>query len=114
LRQAISMKNPWSQYWDKIRARRNNWRVVLKAEIKKWSAMSYNQVMSQLPDCECYEVEFKSKKYQVEVELLEDTELYIHVGISVDDGSLPASLWPAASSFVCLKNGPTTAILVQK
>jgi len=50
----------------------------------------------------------------VEVELLEDTELYIHVGISVDDGSLPASLWPAASSFVCLKNGPTTAILVQK
>jgi hypothetical protein len=101
------MKNPWSQYWNKIRARRDEWRPVLDAEMKKWSAMSYAQVMSKLPESECYEVEFGSKKCQVEVELLENTERYIGVGVSVDDGSLPASFWPVASSFICNKNGPT-------
>jgi hypothetical protein len=81
------MKNPWSQYWDKIRARRDEWRPVLETEMMKWSAMSCAQVVSKLPDSECYEVEFGSKKYQVEVELLENTERYIHVGLSVDDGA---------------------------
>ena len=75
----------------------------METEIKKWAALSYAQVMSKLPDSECYELEFESRKYQVEVELLENTEQYIHVGLSVDDGSLPASLSPVASSFICYK-----------
>lgn len=99
------MKNPWRRYWDRIKARREKWRPVLETEVRKWSAMSYAQVMSKLPDSECYELEFESRKYQVEVELLENTERFIHVGISVDDGSLPASFRPVFSSFIINKDG---------
>jgi hypothetical protein len=102
------MKNPWSLYWDKVRARRDEWRPILAAEMKKWSAMSWAQVMAKLPDSECYEVEFQSKRYQVEVAILENTERYILVGISVDDGSLPASFRPVSSSFICNKDDTAT------
>jgi hypothetical protein len=94
------MKNPWSQFKDGIKVRRDEWTLVLEAKVKKWSAMSYAEIMSRLPDGECYEVEVDSKKYQLEVELLEDTERYIHVEISVDDGSIPASFRPVSSSFI--------------
>lgn len=67
--------------------------------------MSYDQIVSKLPQkVECYEVEFESKKYQVEVAILENTEKYLHVGISVDDGSLPASIRPVSSSVICNKD----------
>jgi len=99
------VKNPWRRYWNKIKARREEWIPVLENEVKKWSTMSYAQVMSKLPNSECYELEFESRKYQVEVELLENTERFIHVGISVDDGSLPASFRPVSSSFIINKDG---------
>jgi len=41
----------------------------------------------------------------VEVQLLENTGTYVHVGVSVDDGSLPASLHPLSSSFIRKKTG---------
>jgi DNA relaxase NicK len=47
-----------------------------------------------------YEVEFESRKFQVEVEILENTANYIHVAVSVDDGSLPASIRPLTDSFI--------------
>jgi hypothetical protein len=99
------MTNPWRRYWDKVKARRHEWKPVLETEVKKWSALSLAQVMSKLPESECYEVEFEFKKYQVEVELLEDTDQYIHVGVAVDDGSLPASFRPVTSSFILNKDG---------
>jgi hypothetical protein len=99
------MKNPWRRYWDKIKARRDSWKPVLEAETKKWSAMPYSQIVAKLPDRnECYEVEVGCKRYQVEAALLQNTERYIHVAVSVDDGSLPASFRPAGSSFICDKN----------
>ena len=45
----------------------------------------------------------KSKTYQVEADLLEITEKYLHVSIAVDDGSLPESIRPASQSFLCGK-----------
>jgi hypothetical protein len=50
-----------------------------------------------------YQVEFEGKTYQVEVNLLENTASYIHPGISVDDGSLPASFKPVSLSFISHK-----------
>ena len=52
---------------------REQWRPVLEAEMKRWSAMSSAQLASQLADVRTYEVEFDSKKYQVEVQILENT-----------------------------------------
>ena len=62
--------------------------------------MSCAQLLSELQDVKCYEVEFDSKTYQVEVQLLENTEKYLHVMIGVDDGSLPASISPLTDTFL--------------
>jgi tRNA U54 and U55 pseudouridine synthase Pus10 len=86
-------------------ARKDEWKKVLDPEVKRWSAMSVEQLVSELRDTRVYEVELDSKKYQVEVELLENTERYINVMVSVDDGSLPASLFPLTHIFIREKTG---------
>jgi hypothetical protein len=55
---------------------------------------------ADLKDGAEYEVQFDSVTHQVEVEILEDTAAYVHVSIAVDDGSLPASIFPASDSFI--------------
>ena len=84
-------------------SRREEWRKVLDSELKRWSALSWEQLASDLREHQAYEVEFESKKYQVEVELLENTEQYLNVLVAVDDGSLPASISPATDNFICQK-----------
>ena len=84
-------------------SRRQEWQKILDAEVKRWSALSCGQLASELHELQAYEVEFESKQYQVEVELLENTETYLHVRVAVDDGSLPASFLPATHSFICRK-----------
>jgi hypothetical protein len=80
--------------------RREQWRPVLDAEVRKWSAKSWAELVAELPDEQAYEIKFESKTYQVEVQLLENTEKYVHVVVSVDDGSVPASFRPLSSSFI--------------
>jgi hypothetical protein len=72
----------------------------LDAELKRWSAKSSEQLLAELGDVQAYEIEFENKQYQVEVEILENTEKYVHVSVAVDDGTLPASLLPLSSSFI--------------
>lgn len=62
--------------------------------------MSCDRLIAELRDVQAYEVEVESKQYQVEVQLLENTDEYVHVAIGVDDGSLPASLSPLTESFI--------------
>ena len=83
--------------------RREQWRPVLDAELKRWSAKSCEQLLAELGEVQAYEAEFESKKYQVEVEILENTEKYVHVMVAVDDGSLAASIRPLSASFICEK-----------
>ena len=83
--------------------RREQWRRVLDRELRRWSAMTPEQLAAASDEERIYEVELDSKTHQVEVEILEDTEEYLHVVIAVDDGSLPASLRPEAQSFICKK-----------
>ena len=82
-------------------SRREEWRKVLDSEVKRWSAMSCDQLVSELPDgLEEYQIEFESKQYNVEVEILENTEQYLNVVVAVDDGSLPASISPLCHSWI--------------
>ena len=76
---------------------------VLDSEVKRWSTMSCEQLVSELHKIQAYEVQFESKQYQVEVELLENTDKYLHVMVGVDDGSFPASISPLTHSFICQK-----------
>jgi hypothetical protein len=88
---------------------REQWRPVLEAEMKRWSAMSCSQLISRLSSEEqTYEVEFDSKKYQVEVKILENTDNYVHVLVAVDDGHFWRTMHPLASSFICKKDGSLT------
>jgi hypothetical protein len=80
--------------------RRDEWQKVLDSEVNRWSAMSCDQLVSELHELQAYEVEFDSKKYQVEVELLENTEQYVHIVVAVDDGSLPASISPLCHNII--------------
>jgi hypothetical protein len=88
-------------------SRREEWQKVLDSEVQRWAAMSCGQLVSKLHEVQAYEVELNSKQYQVEVELLENTENYLHVMVAVDDGSLPASLLPLTHTFTCPKPLPT-------
>ena len=80
--------------------RREQWRPVLDAEVKTWSAKSFEQLIAELRDVEAYQVEVEGKKYTVEVQLLENTDKYVHVCVDVDDGSIPASFRPLSESFI--------------
>jgi hypothetical protein len=85
--------------------RRAEWQPVLDAEMKRWSAMSWSELTSRLSaEDETYQVEYQSKTYQVEVTILGNTEKYLHVAISVDDGHFWRAMSPLASSFICNKS----------
>jgi hypothetical protein len=80
--------------------RREQWRPVLEAEVRSWSEKSCNELITELAELHAYEVEFDGRKYCVEVQLLENTDKYVHVSVDVDDGSIPASLRPLSTSFI--------------
>jgi hypothetical protein len=89
-------------------SRRAEWQRVLDAETKRWSSMSCEQLIAELHETRAYTVEVESKRYQVEVDLLENTNVYVHVSVSVDDGSLPASLFPLTDGFIRQKHESST------
>jgi hypothetical protein len=76
------------------------WHTVLDSEMRRWSAKSWEQLVSELRGLRSYEVNVDSKRYQVEVELVEDTETLLHVMLAVDDGGLPGSLLPLSQTFI--------------
>lgn len=88
-------------------SRREQWRKVLDSEVQRWSAKSCEDLISELRDIQAYDVERDSKTYQVEVQLLENTETYLHIMVAVDDGSLPASFLPLTETFIREKLPPT-------
>jgi len=83
--------------------KREQWRPVLDAEVQRWSAKPSAQLLEELADVQAYETEFEKKSYQVEVEILENTEKYVHVSVAVDDGSFRGSISPLSTSFICEK-----------
>ena len=88
-------------------SRRDEWRRVLDSEMARWAAKSSEQLLAELHDPPlAYETEMDSKMYQVEVELLENIPEYLHVMVGVDDGHLPAAMFPVSQTFICRKTHP--------
>ena len=81
-------------------SRRKEWRKALDAEVRRWSAMSCDALIAALRESQNYEITFESKSYQVEVVLLENTDTYVHVMLSIDDGSLSAFVVPLSDTFI--------------
>lgn len=88
--------------------RREHWQAVLDAQLAKWSAKSYEQLHAELAELQIYEVEFDSIAHQVEVEIIRRHRDQIDISVSVDDGSLPASMKPATAIFTSRMNQPTS------
>jgi len=84
--------------------RRKEWAPVLEQETARWSSKTPEQLLFELREVQSYEVTLDSKRYTVEVELLENTPTYLNVAVAVDDGSLPASIAPLTTSFLCRKD----------
>lgn len=80
-------------------SRREEWGKVLSAEVQRWSAKSCEQLLLELQELQAYEVDAGSKKYQVEVEILMNSDTHVDVMVSVDDGTLPASISPLTQIF---------------
>jgi hypothetical protein len=87
--------------------RPTEWQRVLDCEVRRWSAISWERLVSELRDLQSYEVELNLKTYAVEVELIENTETYLHIMVAADDGSLPTSLSPLTETFIREKHSPT-------
>jgi hypothetical protein len=82
---------------------RKKWREVLEREVAFWSEKTYEQLVAELPSTKAYQVRVDSVEYNVEVELIENTESYIHVTVGVDDGRLPSAVFPVSDSFILKK-----------
>jgi hypothetical protein len=80
--------------------RRAESQKVLDVEVTRWSGKSPEHLINELREIRTYQVEAGSKQYQVEVELLENTEDYVHVTVGVDDGSFGRSVVPLTHSFI--------------
>jgi len=52
---------------------REEWRPVLASEVKRWAEKSCEQLISELGGGQVYEVEVGTRRFQVEVEILENT-----------------------------------------
>jgi len=83
--------------------RRDTWRPIVDAEVKRWSQLPLDQLIEKLREPQAYEFIDGVNKYQVEVEILENTDSYIHFYVSVDNGSLPRSIIPLNGSIIRYK-----------
>lgn len=85
-------------------SRRSQCQTSLAQEVEHWSNMPREKLVCAFQDIHVYQVEVGANHYQVEVQLLENTERYIHVSVAIDDGRLPMSLFPVSNSFVKRKD----------
>lgn len=76
------------------------WQEILDTEVARWSGLPLTELVAVLREVQAYQVERDLKHYQVEVELIEDAAKYVHVSVSVDDGSLPRGIVPLTHSFI--------------
>jgi hypothetical protein len=77
---------------------------ILASEIERWESMPVDQLISELTSVSAYQVKDGPSTCQVEVELLENTETYIHVMVAVDNGRFLSALKPATDSFIVPKH----------
>ena len=71
--------------------RRAKMQRVLDEEVARWSTMTVEQLIARLVEIQNYIIDSDGVNYQFEVQMLENKSDYIHVGVSVDDGRLPAA-----------------------
>lgn len=80
-------------------------RSCLDREVGTWCQKDYPTLLKELRDEVTYEGNEGQAKYQVEIQLIERESDYLHVMVSVDDGSFWRSCKPLTHSFLVYRDG---------
>jgi len=80
-------------------------RELLSQETLAWAESSPADIVAELAKPQTYRRGMGETWHEIEVTLLEATDDYIHVKISIHDGSLVWALKPIESSFLVYRDG---------
>jgi hypothetical protein len=78
---------------------------LLDAEVDQLSRRSYARLVDDLPDVLAYERGGGASYHQFEVQMIEHQPDYVHVVVSIDDGSFLRSISPMTRSFIVHRDG---------
>ena len=90
--------------------KRKNLKAWCRAKAEEFERMGYAHWKKQSYPI-ATEVSVGGETLQVEVDLLEDTDEYLHVSVIADDGGWWNALFPSASSFIVRKDAPRRPVL---
>jgi len=80
-------------------------RDLLDHETSDWSQKSYSHLIEELADVVAYTRGEGANFHQFEVEMIEQELEYVHVIMSIDDGSFARSFTPLTRGFIVYRNG---------
>lgn len=80
-------------------------KVLLDAEVAVWSEKPYARLVRELPDVVAYQRGAGPEFHQFEVQMIECKPEYVHILVSIDDGSLLKSFSPLSHSFIVHRDG---------
>jgi hypothetical protein len=78
---------------------------LLDAEVEELSRRSYARLVDDLPDVFAYQRGGGASYHQFEVQMIEHEPGYVHILVSVDDGSFWRSCAPMTRSFIVHRDG---------
>jgi hypothetical protein len=78
---------------------------LLDAEVGELSRRSYAKLVDDLSDVLAYDRGGAASYHQFEVQMIEHEPDYVHVVVSIDDGSFLRSVWPISRSFIVHRDG---------
>ena len=78
---------------------------MLDAEVGELSRRSYAELVDDLSDVLAYERGGGASYHQFEVQMIEHEPDYVHVVVSVDDGSFLRSVSPISRCFIVHRDG---------
>jgi predicted SnoaL-like aldol condensation-catalyzing enzyme len=79
---------------------------LLDAEVDEWSQKPYSRLLDELSDVAAYQRDGKVGFHQFEVQMVEREPDYVHVIVSIDDGSFFTINVPTFAELYCSSRRP--------
>ena len=78
---------------------------LLDREIEEWSSKSFSKLIEELADVVTFQRGGKPDFHQFEVQMIEQEPEYLHILVSVDDGSFRKFFAPLTRGFIVHRDG---------
>lgn len=79
--------------------------TLLDREVEAWSRKPFDTLLAELEDVVAYQRGEGPDSHQFEVQLIEREPEYLHVLVSVDDGTFWRSFSPLTRGFIVHRDG---------